>query len=371
MPQRDALDVLAQILGRQPRLSDTAIVANKLTLSILPSIGASPTAGFSYGLSGNAAIRMGPADNTTLSAISVSATYTTKKQFNLLVRSQLFNAGNRAKLEGDWRYLDTNQPTYGLGPALPQDRKDLMDFKLLRFYETGYLEVVTDVLLGIGYHLDIHYDIVDQDAEQGLVTPFLQYNGGQTVTRTTSSGLSFNVLSDTRDSPINASRGHYAWASFRPFMTDLGSDDDWQSFQAELRVYPRIDRRGSILAFWMLTWFTFGEPPYLDLPATGWDYAGRMARGYPQGRIRANDLIYMETEYRRVLTRNGLLGAVAFLNLTSASDPTSGAFLRTDPGGGFGLRIKLNKRSNTNITVDFGWGAEGSFGVFLGSGEAF
>ncbi len=38
---------------------------------------------------------------------------------------------------------------------------------------------------------------------------------------------------------------------------------------------------------------------------------------------------------------------------------------------GLGLRVKLNKRSHTNITLDLGFAAGGSHGLFLGTGEAF
>jgi hypothetical protein len=31
----------------------------------------------------------------------------------------------------------------------------------------------------------------------------------------------------------------------------------------------------------------------------------------------------------------------------------------------------LNKHSNTNITIDYGFGAEGSKGLFFGTGEVF
>ena len=95
-----------------------------------------------------------------------------------------------------------------------------------------------------------------------------------------------------------------------------------------------------------------------------------MGRGYAQGRIRADQLLYGEAEYRVTLTPNGLLGAVAFLNLTSASDET-GDLQTPNPGGGVGIRIKLNKHSDTNIGIDVGFGAEGSGGVFFGTGEAF
>ena len=44
---------------------------------------------------------------------------------------------------------------------------------------------------------------------------------------------------------------------------------------------------------------------------------------------------------------------------------------QVDVGGGFGLRLKFIKRTRTNLTVDFGWGASGSSGIYLGTQEYF
>jgi outer membrane protein assembly factor BamA len=362
------MDVLARVLHGKPKLSDTVTIPPKTVITVLPAISASPTTGLLLGVSGNAVTRLGTDASTRLTTISASVNYTTKKQFNILLRSNVYTPGNSWKLEGDWRYLDSNQPTYGLGPALPGEFESPMDYKLVRFYETLYRGVSPDFLLGVGYHLNYYFEIEDHNASQGVVTPYLQYSGGQ-PTNSASSGLSFNVLSDTRDNPINASNGLYARGSFRFFPTWLGSDENWQSFEGELRTYPRAGP--GVLAFWGITWFTMGRPPYLDLPAIGWDYNNRSGRGYAQGRIRAQNLVYGEAEYRVPLSRDGLLGAVAFFNLTSASDSLTGSLHTPDPGGGVGIRIKLNKNSNTNIGIDFGVGAEGSNGVFFGTGEAF
>ena len=54
------------------------------------------------------------------------------------------------------------------------------------------------------------------------------------------------------------------------------------------------------------------------------------------------------------LSPDGFWGAAAFVNLLSTSDPATGSFQKVNTGGGLGLRIKLNKRSTTNITVDTG-----------------
>jgi len=370
VPQRDLMDVLSQVLRGKAKLSDTIVVPPKTVLTILPAISASPTTGLLLGVSGNAVTRLGTDESTNLSTISASVNYTTKKQFNILLRSNMYTSANAWKLEGDWRYLDSNQPTYGLGPALPGEFESPMDYNLIRFYETVYRGISQSFLVGLGYHLNRYFEIVDHNADAGVVTPYVQYSRGQ-PTSSTSSGLSFNVLSDSRDNPLNTRNGLLARGSLRFSPTWLGSDDNWQSFEGEFRTYHKMRAGRDVLAFWGWTWLTMGQPPYLDLPAIGWDYNNRSGRGYAQGRIRARDLVYGEAEYRMALSRDGLFGAVAFLNLTSSSDAASGGLQTPDPGGGVGLRIKLNKNSNTNIGIDFGFGVEGSNGVFFGTGEAF
>jgi hypothetical protein len=59
------------------------------------------------------------------------------------------------------------------------------------------------------------------------------------------------------------------------------------------------------------------------------------------------------------------------MNFTFASDPATRGLQNPDLGGGVGLRVKLNKDSHTNITLDWGFAEGGSHGLFLGTGEAF
>jgi hypothetical protein len=364
------MDVIARVLHGKPKVGDTIAIPPKTVITVLPAISANPTVGLLLGVSGNAVTRLGEDSATQLSTISASVNYTTKQQFNVLLRSNVYSPRNLWKLEGDWRYLDSNQPTYGLGPALPDEQESPMDYNLLRFYETVYRGVTENVLLGLGYHLDYYFGIVDHLGTQGVQTPYVQYYGGQ-PSSSVASGFSFNLLSDTRDNPINAQEGLYARASFRVFPTWMGSDATWQSMEAEVRAYPRLGASGNVLAFWGLGWFTLGRVPYLNLPAIGWDYNNRTGRAYAQGRIRSTNLVYGEAEYRVRLSRDGFWGAAAFVNLTTTSDPETGALQNPDPGIGAGLRLKLNKHSNTNITIDYAWGAEGAHGVFFGTGEAF
>jgi hypothetical protein len=41
------------------------------------------------------------------------------------------------------------------------------------------------------------------------------------------------------------------------------------------------------------------------------------------------------------------------------------------PAGGFGLRIKVNKKTNTNLAIDYAIGVDGSRGLFVNLGEIF
>jgi hypothetical protein len=369
-PQRDLMDLLAKVLGHTPKV----VVDSHppLVLSVLPAFSVNPAYGVLFGVATTALMRLGPLPETSASTAGVTVSYTTKQQFNVVARANIFGPRNQFLLQGDWRYQDTSQPTYGLGPALPEDLEDNLEYRVIRLYQTLFRPVSGQLMAGVGYHYSNYFDIVDPRAEQGLPSPVVDYNDGRIVTSMVSSGLSLNMVFDNRDSPIYATRGYYALGTFRSYPTWLGSDSEWQSFQTDFRTYAPTQLPGrGVFAVWATTWFTFGSPPYLELPAIGWDTYQRSGRGYPQGRVRGENQLYLEGEYRVALSPDGFWGAAAFVNLLATSDPITRGFEKVNPGVGLGLRIKLNKRSTTNITLDYAVGVEGASGLFLGTGEAF
>jgi hypothetical protein len=227
------------------------------------------------------------------------------------------------------------------------------------------------VYVGLGVHYDDYFDIFDERAALGEETPYTEYSGGN-PTDMLAVGISFNVLADSRDNIANPTSGYYLSASFRDFLEGMGSDRNWQEFWTELRVYPHLPGNSPhILGFWAYSWFSFGNVPYLGLPAIGWDTQGRSGRGYLQGRIRGESQIYVESEYRRQLRRDGLLGLVLFGSLTVTTTPEERTFGRPDKAAGVGLRVKFNKRSNTNLAIDWGHGEGDSSGWFLALTEVF
>jgi hypothetical protein len=81
-------------------------------------------------------------------------------------------------------------------------------------------------------------------------------------------------------------------------------------------------------------------------------------------------MIYGETEYRFDISRNGMWGGVVFVNLQDYKELSSGEFAYLLPAAGTGIRIKFNKRSKVNLTLDIAVGKD-SFNGYFNLGEFF
>ena len=347
---------------------------------VAPTIASKPSTGLSAGLNTNLAFYSGDEKTTHISSLSGGLRVSQKKQVLSGVRINMFTADDRWFIQGDNRLSWTSQTTYGLGAdTIPLGiGTENLKYNALKVYETAYHHVGNHFFAGVGLNVSTHANIRPGD---GVLSSFDQsayaaYNErhGFDDQQQTSGGASLGLLYDSRDNGINAQRGWLASAAVRTFFDGfLGGDSTWQQITVDVRTYRALTHDGrQRLAFWFMSDnVVSGTAPYLDLPATGSD--GRSARGYTDGRYRGQHLVYGEMEYRTTLTSNGLLGAVAFLNTTSVDDVDAGKKLFDDfaPAAGFGLRVLLNKHSRTNLTADYGWGKDGSRGLYLGIQEAF
>jgi outer membrane protein assembly factor BamA len=353
----------------------------KWMIAAAPVLTYGPTSGFGLGFAGNVAAYGGTPHTTRISSIVASVTATTKEQ--VLVNAKINSSGrdNRRHFEGDNRLYWTSQKTYGLGTATPEDAAVDQKYDYFRFYETYYQKVVRNMYLGGGFLYSDHRDVrpADDGASSSWDTsPYVTYSEkhGFDPASQASAGLSLNALYDSRDGSINPSRGVYASLVYRAFFEGfLGGASTWQQLSYDGRGYVRLSRDARHkLAFWVSGDFvTGGTAPYLDLPATGMDTYARAGRGYPQGRFRGESLVYGEAEYRWMATRNGLFGMVAFLNTQTFGSDEAGEDLFSSfaTGAGIGFRLMLNKRSQTNLCFDVGWGKGGSHAVYFAVQEAF
>lgn len=366
--QKDLIDIIERIIDAKASPDDRK-VARKLSFSVVPSVSYSLTTGFQADLTGNVGFYTTPSHKENYSEITGDLTIDTKKQKMGVFRSEVWFADNEYKLVTDTRFERYPEDTYGLGTFSTMNDANHLDFNYVRSYVTLYKKISGDFYGGAGYDLDYHYGITQSGTSNGTVSDFTRYGY---ATKSVSSGINVGLLFDNRRNPINPLDGSYANVVFRENPTFMGSSANWQSLQFDLRKYIRVsDSNNNILALWSLLWFTHGNVPYLDLPGTGLDMFNNSGRGYIQGRFLGRNMLYLESEYRFGITSNGLLGAVVFANAQSVSEYPSDEFKKIAPALGTGLRIKMNKHSNTNICIDYAVGINNSNGFFLNLGEIF
>ena len=391
--QKDLPDLLRQWLKKPPKPPKISTGS----LLLVPVISSNPANGFLFGAAGQYAFKAKGA-NSLYSSLNGSVNITTKKQLIIQLKNNVYVLNNKYFLSGDWRFLIFSQPTYGLGTNAPEggalkfqyaingfETNDdsliqPMKFNQVRFYQTISRQVGKSLYVGFGYHLDYFYRIQDErlDTTVPVYTSHYLYSKkyGFDPVKYVRSGLSLNLVMDTRDNMINSYKGYFFNVNYRLDPKFLGSTRDgnmlsveWRSFHPLSKMNPRHQ-----IAFWFLGNFSpVGDMPYLALPALGYDQRGRAGRGYVQGRYRGPDLVYGEGEYRFPISQcGGVLGGVLFLNATSTNNPDANVklFDYVAPGYGFGLRLMVDKYSRTNLQVDFGFG-KNSGGVYFGAAETF
>lgn len=367
--QKDVREIIAGALHIHVKQDSVKMKGNGPFIAAFPMVGYALQSGYLGFVSASTSFYTS-SDRSKFSNVLVNAYYSQYHQFWTIANSNIFFDKLKLHLFGDWRYYKYPTNTFGIGDNTTFADELKIEFSYIRFYQILYREINDNIFAGIGYNLDYHWNITENPPAGIVYDEIHQYQNGNS---SVSSGLSVNFLFDNRKNSVNPMGGSFASVQFRPNMTLLGSDKNWQSLNIDLRQYFQFpaDSR-NVLALWNYDALTLnGEPPYFDLPSTGWDDYNNLGRGYVPGRYTGKNLLYAESEYRMVLTRNGLFGCVVFCNAEDVFQKFSDNTGKIMPGGGFGIRLKINKYSNANVAVDYGFGVEGSRGFFFNLGEVF
>ena len=372
-------------------VNDT-VIPYKFYNSIIPVIGANPTYGTLYGIAAGSGVTLGNPETTKMSTISASAIHTTKDQTMLLIKSIGYTENNEWMFMEDGRLFFSSQDTYGLGTgdttdgraqsSLTSDDGEGMDFDLLRFHLTMAKKIKPSLYLGGGYMYDEYKNIKDVAFDTNQQSSYHDYSvkHGFNFEKNTLSGVSLDLIYDTRDNIATPEKGMYAFASYKYFPEFLGSDQDSSSLWLEFRDYFSLSKEDprKLLTLWSYAnTVTSGNTPYMDLPSVGWDQFGRSGRAYTQGRFRGEDLFYTELELRMPLEISkkhpDRYGYTVFANMTSASDSDRNQNVLNDFafGGGVGFRYLMNEKTKANLALDLAVAENGTSSFYLNINEAF
>ena len=372
----------------------------KYSLFIIPNFAINPANGVLFGVGGAMGWYFGDPTETRVSSAGFSLSVTTKNQLISYIKSNIYTPGNKLFLQGDWRYYVYSNPTYGLGTNSP-DSTDLgdewlwqgantddteggfpMTYNYLKLHQLASIKVASNLYVGIGYHLDYYFDIsdklVDLDTLPLQLTPHYIYSRRENfdTAHYMISGISLNLMYDSRDNLINPYSGYFANINYRMNPAIFGSDQASSQLWLEFRTYLPLSENKArhLIGFWFYGNFLItGNQPYMTLMALAEDQKTRSGRGYVQGRYRGEDYIYGEVEYRFPISQcSQILGGVVFVNATTASNRYNNVHLFNyiRPSIGFGLRIMISKYIRTNLNIDFAIGFK-SKGFYLSGTETF
>jgi hypothetical protein len=345
-------------------------IKNRLNFSFIP-VATTGTAGGNKVLvsSINVAFILGNPDSTKVSSVYFLPYTNFYHNFGFGTKPNIWTVNNNWNIPGEFRISRLAQYTYGLGSLSSTRDAVQLNYKNIRMYVTGNRKLFTNFFAGLGFQFDRYYGI-SQSGSSVSPSVFEKYGVG-TGTTSFSSGLTFNILHDSRKNSINASDGLYYALIFRSNPAFMDNPSNWHSLYLDARKYFVIpsDKR-KILALWGIYWGSYGNVPYLNLPGTQLELAGRSGRGFSQGRFRGKEMLYLESEYRFDISDNKFFGGVVFVNAQSYKEPATNRFQYVNPAAGIGARIKFNKQSDTNLTIDFAAGKD-SFNFYIGLGEFF
>lgn len=374
--QKDLMDVLKKIF--KAKKVDTT--KKKSNVTILPAIGYNPSIGFLLGINFLKAFYMGDPATTKLSVGQLDFSYTTKNLVIARFRTNIFTKNNRWNLQGNWQYTRNYVNDYGLGADARRDPavNYSIRFNYFRLTEKAYRNLGNNFYAGMGVSFDMRNDINDKNPDSVTNTPHYQYSvdNGFDPSNYLVNGFILNIQYNTKEHPNRPFAGLYADFNIRYNTKILGSTKESGQLYTELRKYFSISAKNPehVIALWYWgSYILWGKIPYLELPATEYDTYNRSGRGYTLGRFRGPSFADFEVEYRFPISqRTKLFSGVLFTSFQTASDANNaGIFKYMEPAAGGGLRILFNKKSRTNICLDYAVGRYGSSGVFFALNEAF
>jgi outer membrane protein assembly factor BamA len=375
--QTDVMDVLKKIFGSKK--VDTVKASS--SVAILPAIGYNPSIGFLLGINFLKAFYKGDPATTKLSVAQLDFSYTTKQVLNVRFRTNIFTKDDKWNLQSYWQYTRSYINDFGLGQEARQDPPVSypIRYNYFRFLEKAYKNLGNNFYAGAGISLDMRNDIQVTNPDSSYTTnPHDNYSieNGFNPDNYFVNGLIANFEYNSKEHPNRSFGGIYAEMNLRYNTKLLGSTKESGQLYTEFRKYWSLSQKNPehVFAFWYIgSYLLWGKLPYLQLPATEYDMYNRSGRGYTLGRFRGPSIADLEAEYRFPISQESkFLSGVVFANFETASDGKDiGIFKYWEPAAGVGLRILFNKKSRTNICLDFAKGRYGSSGIFFALNEAF
>ncbi len=364
----DALLILRRIFHAKEK-------ANPPRFALLPAVGYNPSYGLTLGVNFTGIFQTAKDPDNRLSSVFFNPFWSSKNTLNVQLRQNIFFSKNKLYLIGNTQIARLASMSYAPG----SDVEYPVNYQNLKVIQRLYRRISGNFYAGGGLAFEMFWKIEDEnlDVPNNKFTPNYVYSKARNYNpeKYNANGFMLSLLYHSQEHPLRSYKGLFAdlWVRFN--QTWLGSTQNSALLYTDIRKYFSLSKKNPehVLAFWELSAFNLGNDlPYLALPATGLDLYNRSGRAYAIGRFRGANYFYLESEYRFPISKRKLLSGIAFINMqTVSSEGTYKVFTKIHPSAGAGLRILINKRTRSNLCLDYAIGLDGQSGVFFGLNEVF
>ena len=325
----------------------------------LPALGSAPETGLQYGATVLAVWEPAARLRTRPASLTAAALRTAKSQTRLRIDGEHWSTGNARRIAGSLQWQEFPLPFFGIGDRAPESAEEV-------YVPRGTEGTLTlqQRISGAWYataglrHLDQR---ITPDTVGVLRNGAVVGSRGGVVTEFTA-----GVLTDTRDNLFAPGAGHLMLLSYSRSDDAIWSDFTFGTLRFDARRYHTVGREHVIAAQLQLTGVD-GTAPFDQLALIG---NSDIMRGYKRGRYRDRWTAALQGEYRSPVRHR--LGAVLFAGAGMAA-PSVDAIgdSRLLPTYGAGLRLQIDKRQSTGVRADYGRGADGASGLYIGFNQAF
>lgn len=333
---------------------------------VLPALGYAQETGLEFGLAGVYNFYLNRADTTIrTSNITFIGTFTTEKQTNLKLTTDIWSTGNLYHYVGELRFRDFPFNYYGIGNDTWLADEDIVVMRLARIRAEVERRLAPSYYAGLAFMFE-DYQYTDRVAD-GIFgeLPIEQQAGGYYAS------LGITQLLDTRNTNTYTTQGYYARLKYS-YSPGLGANARFQGsvLDLDLRGFFPITKQLTlgINSIYRTTWGK--EVPFHVFHDMGGDM---IMRGYYGGRYRDQSLLAAQTELRyRFHPRIGIAGFVG----TGSTFSQGLANTRFVPSYGGGLRYFFDLEHSSSIRLEYGFGEKRpgekrQGGFYLSLSEAF
>lgn len=349
-------------------LSNEADTTRKSSFLPLPAIGYAQETGAEIGGAGMYSFYTDKKDSLIrTSRITGMITFTTKKQSNFALKSDIWTPGNKYHITSEIRYRNFPFNFYGIGNSTLELNEDPITQKLFRLNAGMEKRYAKNLYLGMsmGYN---SYRFEDKVAG-GIYSndPGIRDKDGGRVFF-----IGITHVLDNRNTNTYTTKGSFLRVNYS-YAPDFFGTDDFTGglLRLDLRHFQSLSKKITLGLNADFQTISGNNTPFYLLPQLGSD---EMMRAYYAGRFRDENLLALQGEIR--LRLNPRFGIVGFAGAGNVYSKNNLKLIQLKPSIGGGFRYFFDIERGLSVRIDYAFGEQNpgekrQQGLYLSLGEAF